>query len=33
LSNHNATHLGWVMLGFATCGWLSHLSLRRLQQR
>ena len=33
LSNHNAIHLGWVMLGFATCGWLSHLSLRRLQQR
>lgn len=32
MSNHNAIHLGWVMLGFAACGWLSHLSLRRLQQ-
>lgn len=32
LSNDNAIQLGTVMLGFAVCGWLSHMSLRRLQR-
>jgi DHA1 family bicyclomycin/chloramphenicol resistance-like MFS transporter len=31
LSNDNAIHLGMVMFGFAFCGWLSHLSLRRIK--
>ena len=30
LSNDNAIHLGTMMLGFALCGWMSHLSLRRI---
>lgn len=31
LSNDNAIHLGTMMLGFALCGWMSHLSLRRIK--
>jgi DHA1 family bicyclomycin/chloramphenicol resistance-like MFS transporter len=31
VSNDNAINLGAMMLGFAVCAWLSHLSLRRIK--